>query len=457
MKKIVMLLSTFALAACQTSKTTNEAMNRDIDAGRTPSSAEATTEHSNEEMDNTYDILMRSQNPSAEFVSFLASLKSIFYRAEVRVRDFDEALKKNDEKEFDLMAMPEYQKVMVMRLVRDKVEDKIVAIYGRLRFVAASGDPTSADSIEAKKVLKAFDGNLMSSKKADEVIFQELKDRLAALGLKQIRKQARVTTTASFHQMALDLGSKEERKSDALAEQIQKTEETLKESAQSDRTPQSARIEPSTGPGGSISGNNFPSGVWALTYDDGPHPSYTMKDVANVQANGGKATFFWLAKNTGLYPNVVHGVQAAGLPIEDHSWNHPQLNSPKDIARMKSTLAHEIIDSAATETRQFGVKPRFFRCPYGAGINSPTVRQMIAAQGMVNVFWNVDSLDWQDHNPASILARTQKQMAAQKRGIILFHDIHPQSVEASRMLMQAQRGKVNWVTIPEIVDRLNGN
>ena len=80
---------------------------------------------------------------------------------------------------------------------------------------------------------------------------------------------------------------------------------------------------------------------------------------------------------------------------------------------------------------------------------------------MIHVFWNVDSLDWKDKNPETILARVKKAMAAEKKGIILFHDIHPQSVEASKLVLkwsatldgtpQAQR----WVTIPEIVNELN--
>ncbi len=74
---------------------------------------------------------------------------------------------------------------------------------------------------------------------------------------------------------------------------------------------------------------------------------------------------------------------------------------------------------------------------------------------MIHVFWNVDSLDWQDKDPASILARVKKLMAAEKRGIILMHDIHPQTVEAVKLLLDSAAPTQRWVVLPAIVDELN--
>jgi hypothetical protein len=52
-------------------------------------------------------------------------------------------------------------------------------------------------------------------------------------------------------------------------------------------------------------------------------------------------------------------------------------------------------------------------------------------------------------------------MNAAGRGVVLFHDIHPQSVIASKKLVewsQTLKGSnaIRWVTIPEIVDEMNG-
>jgi peptidoglycan/xylan/chitin deacetylase (PgdA/CDA1 family) len=81
---------------------------------------------------------------------------------------------------------------------------------------------------------------------------------------------------------------------------------------------------------------------------------------------------------------------------------------------------------------------------------------MIAAQGMVHVFWNVDSLDWQDKNPPKIINRVNMQMNARGRGVVLFHDIHPTTVTATKTLMQQWQaekaaGKRRFMTVGDAV------
>ena len=44
--------------------------------------------------------------------------------------------------------------------------------------------------------------------------------------------------------------------------------------------------------------------------------------------------------------------------------------------------------------------------------------------------WNIDSLDWADPIPESIAMRVLHELAQKQKGIILFHDIHKQSVLA---------------------------
>jgi peptidoglycan/xylan/chitin deacetylase (PgdA/CDA1 family) len=51
------------------------------------------------------------------------------------------------------------------------------------------------------------------------------------------------------------------------------------------------------------------------------------------------------------------------------------------------------------------------------------------------VLWNVDSLDWADPVPASIAQRVLTQVEKQKRGILLFHDIHDRAAVALPLLL----------------------
>ena len=52
--------------------------------------------------------------------------------------------------------------------------------------------------------------------------------------------------------------------------------------------------------------------------------------------------------------------------------------------------------------------------------------------------WNIDSMDWADPVPESIVQRVLDQVNKEQRGIILFHDIHDRAVKA----------------LPQILDRL---
>ncbi len=434
---------------------------------RQPSGVSEDTGLNTDKLETSYKSIMLANDPSAEMLAYLSRLKRIYYRAESRLLAFDKVLD-NIKGPLDLTEMPSYKDIVVMWPLKQRMLEKISFVYARLTETTNSSDSSAQEKEIATKVLADFAKELSSKNEVDRVIYRDLfehletesasteteekpQDKNSDIKMKELA--AAVTRTRKIMQHR---GALEEKKSDDIKIELDDLREKWElKPAASEREPQSSQIVPSTGPNGTMAGFNFPLGVWALTYDDGPHPQYTLKNLANLKANGMKATFFWLAQNVKSYPKIVKTVQAAGMEVENHSWSHPALNSPKDLARLKTNLNHEINDSTAMDTEIYGSKPKFFRCPYGAGINNPVVRKMIADQGLISVVWNVDSLDWQDKNPASILARVQKQMAAQKRGIILFHDVHPQSVEASRMLMQTAKSKYSWVTIPEIVNELN--
>ncbi len=177
---------------------------------------------------------------------------------------------------------------------------------------------------------------------------------------------------------------------------------------------------------------NRSAGSWQLTFDDGPHSTHTPKILANLRAHGLKAKFFWLAQNVPSRSGIVNNANAQGMTLCNHSYSHPQLTKLGQAG-----LKKEIVDSTTLLTKYYGYRPKWFRCPYGAcGKAGSAVRKMIAAEGMTPMFWNVDSLDWSDKSPTSIYKRVKKQMASQGSGIILFHDIHSQSVTASEMVMR---------------------
>jgi peptidoglycan/xylan/chitin deacetylase (PgdA/CDA1 family) len=52
----------------------------------------------------------------------------------------------------------------------------------------------------------------------------------------------------------------------------------------------------------------------------------------------------------------------------------------------------------------------------------------VRKQGKTTFFWNMDSLDWQIRDPHKLFLNVLQQLDRHDRGIILFHDIHEQTV-----------------------------
>ena len=218
------------------------------------------------------------------------------------------------------------------------------------------------------------------------------------------------------------------------------------------RLPAATKYGPSTGASGNLTGREFPVNMWAITYDDGP-AQQTAVILDALKKRGLKATFFWLSKNAPAYAgSSIARAKQEGHELANHSATHAQLTKVSS-----SQLDKEIFGSTNSLEAIYGQKIRFFRLPYGSGVKVPEIRSRIEQAGFIHVYWNVDTLDWQDRNPDTLYARTMKQVRAQGRGIILFHDVHNQTVAASPRVMDdliAQKSRI--VTLGEAVDVLNG-
>ena len=184
-----------------------------------------------------------------------------------------------------------------------------------------------------------------------------------------------------------------------------------------------------------IFGTDFAPKTVALTFDDGPHPKYTEQILALLRKYGIRACFFELGENLGTVDasgqatlgrnaEVSRKVLEAGHMIANHSFSHPVL--PKLSEEQRTA---EIDKTNALLTKVLGHPTDLFRAPYGA--RNKEILQQVAAEGMKSVMWSVDSLDWADPIPESIAMRVLHELTTQKqKGIILFHDIHKQSVLA---------------------------
>jgi peptidoglycan/xylan/chitin deacetylase (PgdA/CDA1 family)/TolA-binding protein len=193
-----------------------------------------------------------------------------------------------------------------------------------------------------------------------------------------------------------------------------------------------------------IFGNEFPPKTVALTFDDGPHPLYTEQVLAILRKYGIKACFFELGMNLGAVDAgnqvklgttaaISRKVLEAGHVVANHTYSHRVLLKLSEEERMSEIDRTDRLLEAVS-----GQRPSLFRAPYGA--RNKGVLDQVTAAGLRSVMWTVDSLDWADPVPESIAMRVLHELNQRHRGIILFHDIHKQSVMAlSPVIEELQR------------------
>jgi peptidoglycan/xylan/chitin deacetylase (PgdA/CDA1 family) len=213
-------------------------------------------------------------------------------------------------------------------------------------------------------------------------------------------------------------------------------------------------IYPSISEAGNVTGNTFPKNVWTLTFDDGPRPKSTKAIVDNLYRRNINATFYMLTAEAKKYQSEAFNVKDSGMTIALHSYSHPDLSKATD-----TSLAYQITQAKKDLENLMDVKVTTFRLPYGAGVRNSKIRSLIAKNNMVHIFWNVDTLDWKDKDPESILARTKKQMSLSPKnsGVILFHDIHATTVKASELTMDYILDAGNKIcTVEEVINHING-
>lgn len=153
--------------------------------------------------------------------------------------------------------------------------------------------------------------------------------------------------------------------------------------------------------------------VVALTFDDGPNDSSTVKILDILNKYKVKATFFVLGSMAEKYPAVLKRINDDGHEIGNHSYAHSNLSVMTDKEIQKDiTQTNELI------AKHSGQQPGLLRPPYGA-FNQKVVQ---AVPGMRLALWDIDTLDWQVRNGKKIVEKVEQHV---KNGdIILMHDIH---------------------------------
>jgi peptidoglycan/xylan/chitin deacetylase (PgdA/CDA1 family)/tetratricopeptide (TPR) repeat protein len=191
---------------------------------------------------------------------------------------------------------------------------------------------------------------------------------------------------------------------------------------------------------GELFGTELPPKTLLLTFDDGPHPRYTDAILEILRKYQIQAVFFQVGRNLGsvaadgsvkLAPGAAIDARIlqSGSAIGNHSYTHTLL--PKlDV----SGYSNEINSTNLILKNILKADPMLFRPPYGA--RNDGILQVVQAQKLKSMIWNIDSLDWADPVPNSVADRVLKEVDHEGRGIILFHDIHQRAVKVLPQLIE---------------------
>ena len=163
-----------------------------------------------------------------------------------------------------------------------------------------------------------------------------------------------------------------------------------------------------------LNGHGTPGHV-ALTFDDGPDEQSTPRFLSLLGELDVKATFFLLGEMCERYPSMARRIVDGGHEVAVHSWDHRNhLRNPPG-RRTHDQLAR----TAAIIEAQSGVRPRWFRPPYGA----LTSADLVAARGLglQTVLWTAWGQDWQRNlTPRKVLDEVTAGVV--DGGTILLHD-----------------------------------
>ncbi len=165
----------------------------------------------------------------------------------------------------------------------------------------------------------------------------------------------------------------------------------------------------------------------ALTFDDGPHPTYTPAVLQLLRQYNIKATFFCIGRQIAKYPGLLQQIAADGHVVGNHSFSH---SATIDVGSKRQWIA-EIEATDAMIARCLHKKTVFFRPPYG--VTTPHLAEAISYTGHIVIGWNVRPYDTQPQSPDKI---AKGVLTKTKPGsIILLHDTHERIIPVLEQLL----------------------
>lgn len=208
--------------------------------------------------------------------------------------------------------------------------------------------------------------------------------------------------------------------------------------------------------GSAIRSSSPPPKTVALTFDDGPDPTWTPKVLEILARYKVPGTFFMIGELVAQHPDVVREVDDAGQEIGNHTYTHPRLGSLSSWQiRLQISMTQRAIQGVT------GKEPRHFRPPYSG---TPTylpaseleaAREVARSSGLLVVMSDRAPADFdRDLDAETLVAQALPSMG--QGAVLTFHDGGGnrtktlETLETTITILQANGYR--FVTVSELAD-----
>jgi cellulose synthase/poly-beta-1,6-N-acetylglucosamine synthase-like glycosyltransferase/peptidoglycan/xylan/chitin deacetylase (PgdA/CDA1 family) len=172
--------------------------------------------------------------------------------------------------------------------------------------------------------------------------------------------------------------------------------------------------------GGRPESRRLPDRTVALTFDDGPDPTWTPKVLDVLAKHHVPATFFVIGSQVARNPGLARRIVAEGHEIGLHTFTHPDLaRLPAWRRNLENSQAQQAVAYAT------GRETSLLRPPYSSTADAltdddyATVRA-VGTEGYLTVLDDLDSQDWKRPGVNRIVANATPR--GDEGVVVLFHD-----------------------------------
>ncbi|GAQ55759.1 bifunctional polysaccharide deacetylase/glycosyltransferase family 2 protein [Streptomyces acidiscabies] len=210
--------------------------------------------------------------------------------------------------------------------------------------------------------------------------------------------------------------------------------------------------------GGQATTVSVPDRTIALTFDDGPNPTWTPQVLAILRKYDIPATFFLVGSMVSRYPGIVKEMVDDGNEVGIHTFTHVDL-SYQSGARVNREMQQTQLALAGAA----GITTTLFRAPYSSETDaidnySWPVYQKLGEDGYTSVFVDTDSDDWKKPGVSKIIQWATPEDG--KGASVLFHDAggeRSQTIAALPTYIERMRAEgYTFTTISGVLEKENG-